>query len=188
MKKCKFGSKCEYLHDTLAQHQDDNQFEETSNKDMEALQRQVTALLSENTKLRLKLEEKVWELDELNTVQNETVAVNKSLVEDIDAINEKMKLHVANAAELENEKLRENISILQTVVQIYKQAEIDEENLDTEEELMEDDNIEHEHPKLYSKFPCDECDFESDSRRGLSVHTGMKHKKAYERVEQMIDL
>ena len=86
-------------------------------------------------KLRLKLEEKVRELDELNTVQNETVAVNKSLVEDIDAINEKMKLHVPNAAELENEKLRENISILQTVVQIYKQAEIDEENLDTEEEL-----------------------------------------------------
>ena len=114
MKKCKFGSKCEYLHDTLAQHQDDNQFEKTSNKDMEALQRQVTALLSENTKLRLKLEEKVRELDELNTVQNETVAVNKSLVEDIDAINEKMKLHVPNAAELENENF-EKIS------QSYKQ-------------------------------------------------------------------
>ena len=96
--------------------------------------------------------------------------------------------NVSNAAELENEKLKENISILLTVVQIYKQAEIDEENLDTEEELMEDDNIEHEHPKLYSKFPFDECEFESERRRGLSVHTGMKHKKAYERVEQMIDL
>ena len=182
MKKCKFGSKCEYLHDTLAQHQDDNQFEETSNKDMEALQRQVTALLSENTKLRLKLEEKVRELYELNNVQNETVAVNKSLVEDIDAINEKLKLSLMNSVVVENEKLRENIAILQTVVQIYKQAEIDEENFVIEEELNEGE-IEHEHSKLYLKFPCDNCDFESDSRRGLCVHIGMKHKKADEKVK-----
>ena len=87
-----------------------------------------------------------------------------------------------NSAVLENEKLRENIAILQTVVQIYKQAEIDEENFVIEEELNEGE-IEHEHSKLYLKFPCDNCDFESDSRRGLCVHIGMKHKKADEKVK-----
>ena len=132
--------------------------------------------------MELKLEEKIQELDEFKTVQNETLEVNKSLVEHIDAINEKLKLCVTNAAELENEKFREDIAILQTVVQIYKQAEIDEENFVIEEELNEGE-IEHEHSKLYLKFPCDNCDFESDSRRGLCVHIGMKHKKADEKVK-----
>ena len=93
-KNCKFGSKCEFLHDTLNKDDADDlaQSDETSNKDMEALVKQVTALQSENKQLELKLEEKVRELDELKTVQNETLEVNRSLVEDIDAINEKLKL------------------------------------------------------------------------------------------------
>ena len=65
---------------------------------------------------------------------------------------------------------------------IYKQAEIDEENFVIEEELNEGE-IKHEHSKLYLKLPCDNSDFESDSRRGLCVHIGMKNKKADENVK-----
>ena len=45
---------------------------------MEALVKQVTALQSENKQLELKLEEKVRELDELKTLLNETLEVNRS--------------------------------------------------------------------------------------------------------------
>ena len=71
--------------------------------------------------------------------------------------------------------MKENVAILQTVVQIYKQAEIDEEDASEEKEPEEEDETELN--QLNTKYKCDYCEFESDTNRGVCVHIGIKHKK-----------
>ena len=85
-------------------------------------------------------------------------------------MNEKLK---PGAVEQENDKLKETVAILQRVVQIYKQAEIDEENGSEENEPEDEPELNQVDPK----YKCDFCDFESDTNRGVCVHIGIKHKK-----------
>ena len=54
--------------------------------------------------------------------------INDHLLNDVKRINEKlMQVLVPGAIQKENEELKETIQILQTVIAIYKQAELDEE-------------------------------------------------------------
>ena len=134
-------------------------------------------LEQDNIKLKKANEMKASELEQVDTKcfaateeLNELRKINKCLIEDIKVLNEKLK---PGAVEQENAKLKENIAILQTVVQIYKQAEIDAEDCSEENEPEDETKL----TQVNTKYKCDYCDFESDTNRGVCVHIGIKHKK-----------
>ena len=96
--------------------------------------------------------------------------MNRFLLEDVKIVNHKLKCLIPGDIELENESLRQNNEILRTVVQIYKQAEIDEATLQNEN--GGGTQVEEE-----TRYKCNYCDFGSDSERELSVHIGVKHEE-----------
>ena len=170
-KRCKFGDDCAYSHDV----------HEADDDEIDSLKRLLKELEQGNIKLKKSNDLKASELEQViikhfATIEelNELRKINKCLIEDIKLLNEKLK---PGAVEQENEKLKENLAILQTVVQIYKQAEIAEQDVSDENEPED----ESEPTQVNSKYKCDYCDFESDTNRGVCVHIGIKHKKTENR-------
>ena len=134
-------------------------------------------LEEENLKLKGDNDIKARELEQANTKYLSTIKelkelrkINQCLLEDINLLNEKLK---PGDVEQENAKLKETVAILQTVVQIYKQAEIDEAAASEENEPEDETEL----TQVNSKYKCNYCDFESDTKRGICVHIGIKHKK-----------
>ena len=183
--KCKFKNKCEFAHD--ANHK--NVIEaEAIEKEVESLKREVKKLEKENEQLLSKIKEQNIEVEKLKLIKKnfeELSEVNKVLIDDVRNLNNKLKAIMPGAQERENESLKETVAILQAVIDIYKQAEIDEEGIN------ESNNIAEQIAEMNEqRFRCDLCYFESDSSRGLSVHVGMKHRKLREsnREELLIDI
>ena len=77
------------------------------------------------------------------------------------------------AVEKENNELRETLSMLHTVIDIYKQAEIEAEEYENEE-VEENDDIDYGLNQVV--FQCESCEYRSNSQRGLNVNIGKKHK------------
>ena len=94
-------------------------------------------------------------------------AINKNLMEDLKILNENLKVLVPGAIEKENESLKEIIAILQNVVEDYKKAEIE----------MDNETSRRNEAMSRFKYTCVNCNFESSSQRGLSVHIGRKHEE-----------
>ena len=84
------------------------------------------------------IEEKEKRLDEVkiesNNTKNELLEtkeklgqaqdINEKLIRDIQVLNSKLMVLVPGAVEIENEELKETLAVLNTVIDIYKQAEI----------------------------------------------------------------
>ena len=122
-KRGKFGDDCAYSHALL--EVDDRQ-PKLFNDKIDSLRGSLKQLEEDNMKLKRANEIKAIELEQVDTKcfatieeLNELRQINKCLLEDIKLLNEKLQ---PGALEQENEKLKENLAILQTVVQIYIQA------------------------------------------------------------------
>ena len=134
------------------------------------------------------IEEKEKQLDEVkmesNNTKNELLEtkeklgqaqdINEKLIRDIQVLNSKLMALVPGAVERENEELKENLAVLNTVIDIYKQAEIESESdaMDIENAANDDGN----QAASRDLFRCEDCGYQSNSKRGLSVHVGKLHK------------
>ena len=106
--------------------------------------------------------------------------INDHLLNDVKQINEKlMQVLVPGAIQNKNEELNETIKILQTVIDIYKQAEMDEE-----QPRDKTDESEHaaKNPEQAGnlEYNCGYCNFTSNSKHGVNVHIGIVQKKQEE--------
>ena len=70
-----------------------------------------------------------------------------------------------------NEELRETLNVLHNVIDFYKQAEIDDNEENSENGVASD----FEQPVNQNHFMCRICPFGSESNRGLRVHIARKH-------------
>ena len=177
-KRCKFGDECFYSHDAL---EADSEQTELLKNEINFLNVSVKELEEDVFKLKRANDMKASELEQADSKYyamieevKELRKINQCLLEDMNLVNEKLKPGVV---EQENEKLKETVAILQTVVQIYKQAEIDEEDYRKEQRPGEEPEDENELAQVKTKYKCNYCDFESENYRGVCVHTGIKHKK-----------
>ena len=164
-KKCKFGEKCQFSH-------------------------KLNSSSSENETNKLKdlIEEKEKRLDEVkiesNNTKNELLEtkeklgqaqdINEKLIRDIQVLNSKLMVLVPGAVEIENEELKETLAVLNTVIDIYKQAEIESES-----DMMNIENADNDDGNQAASrdlFKCEDCGYQSNSKRGLNVHVGKLHK------------
>ena len=95
------------------------------------------------------------------------------LIKYIRTLNDRLLVFVPGAVEKENSELRETLSSLHTVIDIYKQAEIEAEEYENAE-VEENDDIDYGLNQVV--FQCESCEYRSNSQRGLNVHIGKKHK------------
>ena len=90
-----------------------------------------------------------------------------------------MKVLVPSALQKENEELKETIEILHTVIDIYKQAEMDEEQ--TRDKTDESEHAAKNPEQAGNlKYNCGYCNFTSNSKHGVNMHIGIVHKKQEE--------
>ena len=107
-----------------------------------------------------KSQQKQKETDkELSKVQE----VNIMLIEDIKTLNDRLLVFVPGAVEKENSELRETLSMLHTVIDMYKQAEIEAEEYENEEV---EENYDTEYGLNQVVFQCQSCEYRSNSHRG----------------------
>ena len=157
--KCKFKEKCCFNHKHAEKHLETNEVEE-GNKETIALKEDIRKLEEKNEVLESNIKHKTKELE-------------KARVKQLDILEEVKELKRIN------EELKETIKILQTVIDIYKQAEMDEEQPrdKTDESEHAAKNPEHAGNLEYN---CGYCNFKSNSKHGVNVHIGIVHKKQEE--------
>ena len=85
-------------------------------------------------------------------------------------------------------QLRENVFVLEAILKSYRAVDDEDFLVDKDEEMdnvkdvyeanpadeRKDDPIDF-HDEQVDAFKCLECNYRSDSQRGLNVHVGMKH-------------
>ena len=103
----------------------------------------------------------------LDTIED----VNEKLIGDIKTFNDRMLESLPKAIIKENEELKETLNMLHTVIDIYKQAEIDAEE---ESENCAEGNDDLNELTKQNFFQCKDCSFMSESKRGLSVYIARK--------------
>ena len=149
-------------------------------KEIIALKEDIRKLEEKNETFKTNINQKTKELEKAREEVKELKQINDLLLNDVKQVNEKvMKVLVPSALQKENEELKETIEILQTVIDIYKQAEIDEEQV---RDKTDESGYAAKNPKqaVHLKYNCGYCNFTSNSNHGVNVHIGLVHKKQEE--------
>ena len=194
-RKCKFKEKCEFSHED-AKAEEWEEFDTLKAK-IRTLEIANKKLEVENTNLKKVLEEKSTEPRKINLEKelDEVKQINKNLIEDLKVLNHKLYRFVPDYREIENAQLKENIFVLEAILRSYRDEEPNEEEYFNDDDMDDDDNktVEKSSPEFkptdgdlidfcnydepMDAFRCLECNYESNSQRGLNVHFGMKHKE-----------
>jgi hypothetical protein len=115
------------------------------------------------------------ERDVFHVKNKEITEVNETLIEDIAILNERISFTIPGVLEEENLELKESVAILRCRLEMQiSEQNRNEMDADTEENTLEDENIEI---NSVASYYCEMCLFESISQQGLNIHIGIKHKK-----------
>ena len=186
---CKFKNDCKFSHKAFG------------SVEIKAVQTEIEKVKKENADLRQRnntleaelndkkekidvLQEEVKDLNvKLSKVEAEyleTKDVNETLLSDVENLNERLQLLIPGRVEEIIDELRENNAILRVTLQRYGENFEHEEIVEEENENCEDliNFVGNSSQDVLSSFKCEECNFNSSSQRGLSVHIGVKHKKS----------
>ena len=129
------------------------------------------------TREEVKIQEK--ESSKLKIENLEIKEINETLMEDLTLLNEKLFHIIPGSLEMECEELKESNSILKVIVQMYKEEEIRNAENQCTKKYSESEVAVNPLKDAEAKttFACDKCDFTSTSKKGLNVHSTVKHKK-----------
>ena len=172
-RKCKFKEDCSYSHQ-FDKKDDSKEALEDKMVEVEELQNENQKLKNENEKLKKENDILIATIKDLeNTTatlreyikfileeKEEIKDVNKALINDLEVLNDKFKQIPLEDFENENMTL-----------------EIDAaDEIETLEDTTENFEV---------TFPCNLCNFTSNSLRGLNTHIGRKHKNMQSEMQQI---
>ena len=180
---CKFQESCHYSHGEGKTHEDiaivRMEIERIKKKN-EELEKETMHLKLVNQELIDNLKTAKEEVDllkkEKNAIQienKEIKEVNENLLEDINVINERIGNMVPGKLEEENLELKENNAILKCLLEMHKNEELNQYNVESEdiETIHEDEEMES-----CEGYSCESCPFRSSSQQGMTIHIGINHK------------
>jgi hypothetical protein len=180
---CKFQESCHYSHGEGNSHEDIAivrlEIEKIKKKN-EELESETMHLKLVNLELinNLKMAKEevnliMKEKNAIHTENKEIKEVNEHLLEDINVINERIGNMIPGKLEEENLELKESNAILKCLLQMHKNEERNQYNVESEDiETIPDD----EKMESSEGYSCESCPFRSSSQQGLKIHIGIKHK------------